>query len=1363
MNPKNFNLRFSLAFPLIYLTGIMLVKSQVNREIIIRQTDTAELRKISVEALKVSTTMRQNVERVYNSPFRIDDFFGGTQEVQGLDEENRLWVYGTSNINAAKTVSTDKVWPGGPAGLYLTGNGLNIGIWDGGKVRTTHQEFGGRAVQMDGATSLSSHATHVSGTLIAAGVDANAKGMAYQANLKAYDWNHDVNEMSKAAADGLLFSNHSYKYLSGWEGQYWYGDTTISGVEDYKFGFYDYTSRQMDLICNAAPYYLPVFASSNDRGNTSPGGVGYVWNGTSWVWSSTYRPPDGPYDCIPSFCGIKNGLTIGNVYDIPGGYTNPGDVILYPSSSCGPTDDGRIKPDLVANGYSLYSCNSTGDANYTFMTGTSMAAPNTTGSLALLQQHSYNLTGKYLKSAVLKALVISTADEAGPSMGPDYQFGWGLLNTQKAALALSNNGTTTWVKELIINEFDTLHYRVYSDGSVPLSATIAWNDPAGTSPSPSLDPTNLMLVNDLDLRIKKDASTWYPYILNPSNPSASATTGDNFRDNVEKVFLASPMAGVYTIEIYPKGALAGGKQELGLVINGIQNYAPTAFVANPTGPGQITLNWALNSAKPVLLVYSTYNITGQPVNGVSYSPGDYIPGVGTVLYTGTATTFIHSSLLSSTCYHYAIFSLLDLNPTYSEPNISYACTFSEPLNLPIVENFEGSTLPQGWTRQLYGNAEGWNSSNSSTSGGTANEMMHLWEDLYNNHSYGVPLATSRLILPPVNTLGMNRLTLRFRHKFADLGYGIQTVTIKVQSSVDGVNWTNEAWSFTSRNGNLGPEIRAVPVTHNLNNPSTYVAFVIDGDFYDFWYWAIDEVELYEGPSGLWTGSTSDEWTNSSNWSDSEIPSSSTPVLLPNGCINYPKINSGYDAPTLIGSLKLNSNAQLIINPNKALTVSGDLINNAGAAGLILKNGASLIHSNNNVLGTVESLVTGNTDYHYICSPVVNPQAITAFPGWAYVRRYDESQPVNQWINLIGTDTLSTLMGYSTYLPNGDVTATYIGPLHNDTLSISGLTFTSNSSPQYDGYNLVGNPYPSILDFESSGISLSNLGSTAYFWNQNLNGGLGGYATYTIGVGGTNGGSRYIGPGQGFFLKVNNPGDIGTFTVYNTARTHHSYMFFKDQPVNTVSVKVENNEGLTDEVILALRSGASANYEPLWDAFKLRNPDSPSLYFLSQEDYELAVQSLGESPASPVNIFFETIQNDTFNIKFAGIDYFLQGLPIALEDLKTGEIHDLRSSSEVNFYASTSDDPLRFRLWFGTVGKMDFEIPLDFNCYYQNHSLFIKTSCLGGTLMIYNISGNVIWNKKNPSSIEYLKLPEGIYLARYICENQYAVEKFWVNN
>jgi subtilisin family serine protease len=107
-------------------------------------------------------------------------------ELMFVDKLGRPVYYSTNNLIAAQTVSTDEVWPGGSGGYSLTGAGTDyLGIWDAGGVLLTHQEFGGRVVQMDSPSATHYHSTHVAGTMIAVGVDPNAKGMAYQASLDA--------------------------------------------------------------------------------------------------------------------------------------------------------------------------------------------------------------------------------------------------------------------------------------------------------------------------------------------------------------------------------------------------------------------------------------------------------------------------------------------------------------------------------------------------------------------------------------------------------------------------------------------------------------------------------------------------------------------------------------------------------------------------------------------------------------------------------------------------------------------------------------------------------------------------------------------------------------------------------------------------------------------------------------------------------------------------------------------------------------------------------------------------------------------------------------------------------------------------
>jgi hypothetical protein len=267
----------------------------------------------------------------------------------------------------------------------------------------------------------------------------------------------------------------------------------------------------------------------------------------------------------------KNILTVGAVDDLTNGYaplSGPAQVQMTGFSGWGPTDDGRIKPDLVGNGMWLVS--TWPDApGYAAALGTSMATPNVTGSLLLLQQHYYDTHGANMLAATLKALAIHTADEAGSSEGPDYAFGWGLLNTRAAAQVISEDGGAHLIIEdsLADGALNSVEINVANPDAI-VRATLAWTDPPATPVAPALDPPDLMLVNDLDLRMTRGPSIWLPWILDPADPAAPATRGDNVRDNVEQVVAQVVESGTYSLQVRHEGMLADAlAQDYSLVIS----------------------------------------------------------------------------------------------------------------------------------------------------------------------------------------------------------------------------------------------------------------------------------------------------------------------------------------------------------------------------------------------------------------------------------------------------------------------------------------------------------------------------------------------------------------------------------------------------------------------------------------------------------------------------------------------------------------------------------------------------------------------------------------------------------------------------
>ena len=517
----------------------------------------------------------------------------------GFDRSGLPRFLGVHNLNAARTVSTTAVWPGGSSGYDLDGANAvgELAIWDAGYVRLTHNEFGSRVSKGDAASSTHYHATHVAGTMVASGYDAGAKGMSPAAYLVSYDWTNDESEMASAAAGGLLVSNHSYGYVAGWDQSgvdpfdwYWYGDVALDPDQDPGFGFYYYNARDMDEIAHNAPYYLIVKSAGNDRNDSGPAvGEGHwYWDpGTGdWAWSTVARAADGDaggYDTVPYGGTAKNILTVGSCSDITGGYSSWTQVISSSFSGWGPTDDGRIKPDIVANGLSLRSSMDDSDYSYAYLSGTSMASPNASGSIRLLAQFYRAMHGEQpARSATIKALVVHTADEASANPGPDYSFGWGLLNAHAAAdLVHADSTDTDRIVEGSLTNGGILGYPLHHSGVGPLRVTLAWNDPAGTVPAWSVDPAGANLVNDLDLRVIRmsDGTSFEPWTLDPANPSAAATTGDNVRDNVEQVYIDAPAAGDYTILLTHKGTLSL-PQAYSLIQTGLEDVPQTPAVEN---------------------------------------------------------------------------------------------------------------------------------------------------------------------------------------------------------------------------------------------------------------------------------------------------------------------------------------------------------------------------------------------------------------------------------------------------------------------------------------------------------------------------------------------------------------------------------------------------------------------------------------------------------------------------------------------------------------------------------------------------------------------------------------------------------------
>lgn len=588
-------------------------------------------------------------------------------------------------------------WPSSSTGLGLTGTNVLIGMWEAeGAVRVSHLEFQGRVIQADQSATnpipQHFHATGVAGTMAAGGVlyftspatGRLMRGVAYRADVDAYDIDGFAAETYDATAGttndpGLRLSNHSWGLRTGWRqqsfsyyqsnnlvvvtnGWIWEGPLSLAFPEDPKFGMYledvlqGYGCAQLDsFLATNATRHLLVYAAGNDRfdGPGSAPSVYYVIIGSSlYIFNNPgpndrdWRSGDGDtygFDTMAAPGTAKNVLTVGSVRDVfhtVGGQTNWGyatnsTVTLSFFSACGPTDDGRIKPDVVAIGeanplarnFPIVTPTTNSDTAAQGQAGTSFAAPGVTAGLGLaLQRRSQlftNLTSEAgaLRGSTLKGLAIHTADDIG-NPGPDYLTGWGLFNAVSAVRQIESDaahGRGTHVKEINLAVGQTNSWLVYLDGS-PFKVTALWSDRPGIPPTNApIDPAMPMLVNNIDLRVETEngSQTFLPWILNPdlTNKSeaaraATATTGYDNRNNVEQVRIVAPTAGIYRIVAVHTGGLPGGQsptnQWLSVLTSGDTPISPniTSLEMSPS-TNQFLIEFACDPGAYLVLETST--------------------------------------------------------------------------------------------------------------------------------------------------------------------------------------------------------------------------------------------------------------------------------------------------------------------------------------------------------------------------------------------------------------------------------------------------------------------------------------------------------------------------------------------------------------------------------------------------------------------------------------------------------------------------------------------------------------------------------------------------------------------------------------
>lgn len=473
-------------------------------------------------------------------------------QIKSLVEENDVqWVEPPlprmSELNAENRATTG-VNTLQSAPYNLNGAGVKVFIYDGGKVRATHQDLAGRVtfVPTD-ASSTSDHSTHVMGTVggtgaasggtergMAPGVTFLSAGLEQEGGLQQgflytdpgdllADYTYAINTFHADMSNNSIGTNTEPNgYPCEWQGQYGITDALIDSI----------ARGRPDL--DSGNSFTIFWAAGNERQGSRCDVEGF-----------------GDYFSVAPPSGAKNHISIGATDSWESeSAAGPTADTMTTFSSWGPVDDGRLKPDVCAPGCQegggetgVRSAGSSSDTAYTVKCGTSMATPTATGIGALiLQDFRAHFTDRPdPRASTMKVFLVHTAVDLG-NPGPDYQFGYGRMRAQNAVDFVR---TGNFTEGEVSQSSSSIKQVVVLPGDTEMRVTLAWDDAPGTANSA------VNLVNDLDLIVTSPNGTrFYPWTLNPAAPSANAVqTVANHRDNLEQVLVNNPQPGTWTVEV----------------------------------------------------------------------------------------------------------------------------------------------------------------------------------------------------------------------------------------------------------------------------------------------------------------------------------------------------------------------------------------------------------------------------------------------------------------------------------------------------------------------------------------------------------------------------------------------------------------------------------------------------------------------------------------------------------------------------------------------------------------------------------------------------------------------------------------------
>ena len=455
-------------------------------------------------------------------------------------------------------------------------------------------------------------------------------------------------------------------------------------------------------------------------------------------------------------------------------------------------------------------------------------------------------------------------------------------------------------------------------------------------------------------------------------------------------------------------------------------------------------------------------------------------------------------------------------------------------------------------------------------------------------------------------------------------------------------------------------------------------------------------------------------------------------------------------------------ASVIVRPGKSLRIGDSLI--IGETGLLRLKAeddsvAKLIPEGEVVKQPggqfiAEKKISGD-EWHLISSPIEN--AVAGMFTGQYLQYHTEAD--NSWTDITSTSyLLEPMHGYSFW--------STINGYH--LFEFQGVPNSGNQTYDfvYDGgvplgdygWNLVGNPYPTNIDWTEVVIP-DNLDGAIYRFDPDI--GENGEYVYFLEGSGSNTSGQNVAMTQGFFVHCNDEAG-GTLTLTPDAMTDEDAVFYKTDTILENSLVISVDGYPYSKAEIRFIENATHAFDSRYDVYRLFSPSRDLPYvFLGSADNKLAVNSLPLFKAIEiVPLGFKVGKEGIFTLNFSGVESFDKSTPVFLKDLKENACVDLRETKSYSFSYSITDDPFRFEILFKEGTSFEEHEVSPVRIYTIGHEIHIQGIDQGWvTIELYNLSGKLIKSIfTNDHDVSIRIGSKGLYLMRIIGQNQISKHK-----